>query len=132
MTSGPRTMSVVTGGGDCPGPNAAIRAVVRAGKRQYGWKVIGVPDAFGGLIQPETCWELTFESTREILPRGTTNSKDPFAYPISENRRMIALRGARTTSAPLAEAIHPVRLVDSQNEVLEAAHAVGIRFGDLA
>jgi ATP-dependent phosphofructokinase / diphosphate-dependent phosphofructokinase len=90
MTSGPRTMGVITGGGDCPGLNAAIRAVVHAGKRQYGWKVIGVPDAFGGLIRPETCWELTFESTRGILPQGgtilgTTNSKDPFAYPISEN-----------------------------------------------
>jgi ATP-dependent phosphofructokinase / diphosphate-dependent phosphofructokinase len=94
MTSGPRTIGVITGGGDCPGLNAAIRAVVHAGKRQYGWKVVGVPDAFGGLIRPETCWELTFESTRGILPRGgtilgTTNSKDPFAFPISENGQIV-------------------------------------------
>jgi ATP-dependent phosphofructokinase / diphosphate-dependent phosphofructokinase len=46
--------------------------------------------------------------------------------------RMIALRGAKITSASLAEAIHPIRLVDPQNELLEAARAMGIRFGDLA
>jgi len=93
MTASPRTIGVITGGGDCPGLNAAIRAVVHAGKRQHGWKVIGVRDAFGGLIWPETCRELTFESTRGILPQGgtilgTTNSKDPFAFPVAENGRI--------------------------------------------
>lgn len=86
MTPGQRTIGVVTGGGDCPGLNATIRAIVHAGKRQHGWKVIGVPDSFSGLIWPERCRELTFESTRGILPLGgtilgTTNSKDPFAFP---------------------------------------------------
>lgn len=90
MTPSQRTIGVVTGGGDCPGLNAAIRAIVHAAKRQHGWKVIGVPDAFGGLIWPEQCRELTFESTRGILPLGgtilgTTNSRDPFAFPVSEN-----------------------------------------------
>ncbi|HXX70783.1 MAG TPA: ATP-dependent 6-phosphofructokinase, partial [Candidatus Acidoferrum sp.] len=93
MTSSPRTIGVVTGGGDCPGLNAAIRAVVHIGKRQHGWKVMGVRDAFGGLIWPENCRELTFESTRGILPLGgtilgTTNSKDPFAFPVEENGRI--------------------------------------------
>ncbi|HXX72039.1 MAG TPA: 6-phosphofructokinase, partial [Candidatus Acidoferrum sp.] len=46
--------------------------------------------------------------------------------------RMIALRAAKITSAPLADAIDPVRLVDPQNEVLQAARAMGIRFGDTA
>jgi len=90
MTSSPRTIGVVTGGGDCPGLNAAIRAVVHAGKRQHGWKVVGIVDGFGGLIWPEQSRELTFESTRGILPQGgtilgTTNSKDPFAFPVAEN-----------------------------------------------
>ena len=92
MTPGQRTIGVVTGGGDCPGLNAAIRAVVHAAKRQHGWRVIGVHDSFNGLISPERCLELTFESTRGILPLGgtilgTTNSKDPFALPVSENGR---------------------------------------------
>jgi len=89
MTPSQRTIGVVTGGGDCPGLNAAIRAIVHTAKRQHGWKVIGVPDAFGGLIWPERCRELTFESTRGILPLGgtilgTTNSKDPFSFPVPE------------------------------------------------
>jgi len=93
MTARPRTIGVITGGGDCPGLNAAIRAVVHAGKRQHGWRVIGIRDAFGGLIWPETCRELTFESTRGILPQGgtilgTTNSKDPFAFPVASNGRI--------------------------------------------
>jgi len=92
MTPSQRTIGVVTGGGDCPGLNAAIRAVVHAGKRLHGWKIVGVPDAFGGLLEPERCRELTFESTRGILPLGgtilgTTNSKDPFAYHVSEDGR---------------------------------------------
>jgi len=92
MTLSQRTIGVVTGGGDCPGLNAAIRAIVHAGKRQHGWKVIGVPDSFSGLIWPEKCRELTFESTRGILPLGgtilgTTNSKDPFAFPVVEAGR---------------------------------------------
>jgi 6-phosphofructokinase 1 len=95
MTPSRRTIGVVTGGGDCPGLNATIRAIVHAGKRQHGWKVIGIPDAFGGLIWPEQCRELTFESTRGILPLGgtilgTTNSKDPFAFPVSEGGQTTA------------------------------------------
>lgn len=90
MTPSQRTIGVVTGGGDCPGLNATIRAVVHAAKRQHGWRVIGVSDSFSGLIWPEQSRELTFESTRGILPLGgtilgTTNSKDPFAFPVSEN-----------------------------------------------
>jgi hypothetical protein len=37
-----RTIGVVTGGGDCPGLNAVIRAVVRTVKLQHGWRVIGI------------------------------------------------------------------------------------------
>jgi len=90
MTPSQRSIGVVTGGGDCPGLNAAIRAIVHTAKRQHGWKVIGVPDSFGGLMEPESCRELTFESTRGILPLGgtilgTTNSKDPFAVPVSQD-----------------------------------------------
>jgi 6-phosphofructokinase 1 len=87
-----RTIGVVTGGGDCPGLNAAIRAIVRSAKLELGWRVIGVADGFDGLIHPEQCRELTIESVRGILPRGgtilgSTNSRDPFAYPVKENGR---------------------------------------------
>lgn len=92
MRPSARTIGVVTGGGDCPGLNAAIRAVVHAAKGEYGWRVVGVADGFNGLVWPEQCHELTLDSVRGILPRGgtilgTTNSKDPFAFHVEEQGR---------------------------------------------
>ncbi|MGA3294511.1 MAG: ATP-dependent 6-phosphofructokinase [Candidatus Acidiferrales bacterium] len=90
-----RTIGLTTGGGDCPGLNAAIRAIVHAAKMEHEWRVIGVTDGFNGLIRPEQCHELTLESVRGILPRGgtilgTTNSSDPFAFPVEESGRKTA------------------------------------------
>ena len=90
MSSAVRTIGVCNGGGDCPGLNAVIRAVVRSAKLEYGWRVIGVTNGFNGLIWPEQSDELTLESIRGILPRGgtilgTTNRGNPFAYKAKEN-----------------------------------------------
>ncbi len=79
------TIGVTTGGGDCPGLNAVIRAVVKSAILKYGWRVIGIPDGFDGLIFPERSWELTLDSVSSILPRGgtilgTTNRGNPFQY----------------------------------------------------
>ena len=92
MREGKRTIGVVTGGGDCPGLNAAIRAIVLKASLEYGWRVVGVADGFDGLIWPEKSRELTLESVRGILPQGgtilgTTNRGDPFAYPVKEGGR---------------------------------------------
>ncbi len=43
-------IGMLTGGGDCPGLNAVIRAVVKTSYLKYGWEVIGVEDGFTGLI----------------------------------------------------------------------------------
>jgi phosphofructokinase-like protein len=90
MVSSIRTIGVCNGGGDCPGLNAVIRAVVRTAKLEYGWRVIGITNGFNGLIWPEQSHELTLESIRGILPRGgtilgTTNRGNPFAFPEEEN-----------------------------------------------
>jgi 6-phosphofructokinase 1 len=92
MTGFTRTIGVVNGGGDCPGINAVIRAVVRKAKIEHGWNVIGVTNGFNGLIWPERSSELTLESVRGILPRGgtilgTTNRVNPFHFPIEEGGR---------------------------------------------
>ncbi|MBZ5503237.1 MAG: ATP-dependent 6-phosphofructokinase [Acidobacteriia bacterium] len=92
MAEGKRTIGVVTGGGDCPGLNAAIRAIVLHASLEYGWRVVGVADGFDGLIWPERSRELTVETVRGILPQGgtilgTTNRGDPFAYPVKEGGR---------------------------------------------
>jgi phosphofructokinase-like protein len=62
---------VLTGGGDCPGLNAVIRAVVRKAIDGYGDQVVGFRDGWRGVL--EGSFEpLTLESTRGILPRGGT------------------------------------------------------------
>jgi 6-phosphofructokinase 1 len=64
-------IGVLTGGGDCPGLNAVIRAVVRKGIDQHGHSILGFRDGWRGPI--EGVWEeLTIESVRGILPRGGT------------------------------------------------------------
>src|SRR5947208_6248147 len=64
-------VGVLTGGGDCPGLNAAIRAIVRKGVDRYGHAVIGFRDGWRGVLENQTT-ELTLESTRGIIHRGGT------------------------------------------------------------
>ena len=64
-------IGVLTGGGDCPGLNAVIRAIVRKGERIYGDEVIGFLDAWDGVMDRRTT-ALTVESMRGTLPRGGT------------------------------------------------------------
>src|SRR5438093_1135524 len=64
-------IGILTGGGDCPGLNAVIRAIVRKGIDEYGLAVVGFRDGWRGVLE-NTFVELTIESTRGILPRGGT------------------------------------------------------------
>ncbi|MGH2987237.1 MAG: 6-phosphofructokinase [Solirubrobacterales bacterium] len=64
-------LGVLTGGGDCPGLNAVIRAIVRKGIDNYGHAIIGFRDGWRGPLENQR-EELTIESTRGILPRGGT------------------------------------------------------------
>ena len=62
---------VLTGGGDCPGLNAAIRAIVRKGIDGHGHEIVGFRQGWRGPIEGD--WvELTIDSVRGILPRGGT------------------------------------------------------------
>ena len=64
-------IGMLTGGGDCPGLNAVIRAVVRKGVDAYGDELIGFRDGWRGPLE-DVHEDLTIESTRGILPRGGT------------------------------------------------------------
>jgi 6-phosphofructokinase 1 len=64
-------VGVLTGGGDCPGLNAVIRAIVRKGIDGYGHAIVGFRDGWRGPLESDS-EELTIESTRGILPRGGT------------------------------------------------------------
>jgi ATP-dependent phosphofructokinase / diphosphate-dependent phosphofructokinase len=64
-------IGMLTGGGDCPGLNAVIRAAVRKGIDEHGDQLVGFRDGWRGVLE-DVQEELTIESTRGILPRGGT------------------------------------------------------------
>jgi phosphofructokinase-like protein len=92
-----RRIGVLTAGGDCPGLNAVIRAVVKTAISRYGWEVLGIEDGFEGLILPEKTTPLTFPSVRGILPLGGTilgssNRTNPFDYPVADESGRVERR----------------------------------------
>jgi ATP-dependent phosphofructokinase / diphosphate-dependent phosphofructokinase len=64
-------IGLLTGGGDCPGLNAVIRAVVRRGLAEPGNSFVGFRHGWAGVLAKDTI-ELTLQSTAGILPRGGT------------------------------------------------------------
>jgi ATP-dependent phosphofructokinase / diphosphate-dependent phosphofructokinase len=94
-------IGVLTGGGDCPGLNAVIRAIVRKGIDRYGHAIVGFRDGWRGPLE-NAFEELTIESTRGILPRGGTilgtSRTNPFKHAegpdrIRDNMRSLHLDG---------------------------------------
>ncbi|MDP6933618.1 MAG: 6-phosphofructokinase, partial [Myxococcota bacterium] len=81
-------IGILTGGGDAPGLNAVLRAVVKRAVGQLHWQVIGIEDTFNGLLEnPPRLQALTPRSCQGLLHRGgtilgTTNRGDPFDYPV--------------------------------------------------
>jgi ATP-dependent phosphofructokinase / diphosphate-dependent phosphofructokinase len=85
-----KRIGILTGGGDCPGLNAVIRAAVRTAIRDHDMKVLGIQLGFEGLLTGSTI-QLSNESIRGILPKGgtllrTTNRGNPFEYPTSDGK----------------------------------------------
>jgi 6-phosphofructokinase 1 len=81
-----RRIGVLTGGGDCPGLNAVIRAVTKSAIMNYGLEVYGIEDGFLGLIQ-NRIHPLTTSDVSNILTTGGTilgssNKADPARYAI--------------------------------------------------
>ena len=64
-------VGVLTGGGDCPGLNAVIRAIVRKGVQEYGYDFTGFRDGWRGPLEGRTV-PLSIPAVRGILPRGGT------------------------------------------------------------
>ncbi len=82
-----KRIGVLTGGGDAPGLNAVIRAVVKSATNA-GIEVLGIEDSFDGLIEPGRTRQLGPKDVTGILRLGgtilgTTNRGNPFAYPIA-------------------------------------------------
>ncbi|AMA08005.1 ATP-dependent 6-phosphofructokinase [Picosynechococcus sp. PCC 73109] len=104
-----KKIGVLTSGGDCSGLNAAIRAVTRCARHQYGWEVIGICRATLGLLQepPETI-VLTEDQVDTWLTMGgtmlgTTNKGNPFAFPMEDG-------SLKDRSQEIGEAYHRLGL----------------------
>lgn len=105
-----RRLGVVTGGGDCPGLNAVIRAVV-LGAINRGWEIYGIERGFEGLLSSERVSSMNRESVRGIIHTGgtilgTSNRGNPF----------------RLKQVQDGEAV----FVDVSQEVVNQFHALGL------
>lgn len=101
---------MLTGGGDCPGLNAVIRAAVLSASYDHGWILVGFLDGFEGLMD-ERYINLTPQSVRGILPQGgtilgTSNRGNPFEWRVKE--------GGET------------RIVDRSEKVIETMKGLGL------
>ena len=105
-----KRIGVMTGGGDCPGLNAVLRAVVKTAMVKYGYEVIGFRDGYRGLVLNDY---VHFKSgdVSGILDKGGTilgssNRDNPFKFRVENNGK--------------------VNYVDMSDKVMENVHAHGI------
>ena len=88
-----KRIGVLTGGGDCPGLNAVIRAIVKKATREIGCEIVGIEDGFYGLVhnrhkklsEDDVSGILNFGGT--IL--GTSNRANPYRYPVQEKSGIV-------------------------------------------
>ena len=118
MKTAPRRIALTTGGGDAPGLNAVIHAVVTAATRR-GWDCLGIRDGYNGILEPGTFEDggvlrLTPALVRGIAPRGgtilgSTNHGNPFAFLPTRPQR----RGNLATGLATGASTGPVAAGDS-------------------
>lgn len=87
-----KRIGILTGGGDCPGLNAVIRAVTKAALFRYGLEVLGVEDGFLGLIQNRVR-PLRWKDVSNILTQGgtilgTSNKANPERHPVRRDGKL--------------------------------------------
>ena len=89
-----KRLAILTGGGDAPGLNAVIRAVVKTAQSLCECEILGVRNGFDGFIDESGIFPLTVESVRGILPRGGTilgaaNRGNPFARKVIRDGKQV-------------------------------------------
>jgi ATP-dependent phosphofructokinase / diphosphate-dependent phosphofructokinase len=137
-------IAVLTGGGDCPGLNAVIRAVVRRGE-QHGLEVMGIREGWRGLLDPPMHFRLTREATSGTLHLGGTilgtSRTNPFKKPangpdiVLKNLRslnvaaVIAIGGEDTLGVATRLAEHGLRVVGVPKTIDNDLGATDYTFG---
>lgn len=106
-----KKIGVLTGGGDAPGLNAVIRAVVKTAQNDYGCEVLGIRNGYDGFLNPDGLIPLGQDEVRGILPRGgtilgTANRGNPFARKVVRD----GVEVVEDTSGEVIAAIHRLGL----------------------
>lgn len=89
--TGMKKLMVITGGGDCPGLNAVLRAIVKRSTQEKDWLILGCIEAFNGILkEPNEIVELTEKVVAGIHFQGgtiiqTTNFGGPFSWPVKNS-----------------------------------------------
>jgi len=88
-------IGILTGGGDCPGLNAVIRAAVKTALIQNGWKAVGIEDGFEGLVGDGKTRSLVFDDVKDIIDKGGTilgasNRANPFDYRTCIKKKVVS------------------------------------------
>jgi 6-phosphofructokinase 1 len=91
-----KRIGVLTGGGDAPGLNAVIRAVVKTAINVYGCEVLGIRDGYDGFLEQAGIVPLDMEHVRGILPRGgtilgTANRGNPYARKVVRDGKEVVI-----------------------------------------
>lgn len=86
-----KKIAILTGGGDCPGLNAVIRAVTRKAIHEHDWEVVGILDGYEGAVLGHAR-NLTHDDVANILGLGgtilgTSNKADPFAFQVNGSEK---------------------------------------------
>ncbi|MGH8901571.1 MAG: 6-phosphofructokinase [Egibacteraceae bacterium] len=136
-------VGMLTGGGDCPGLNAVIRAMVRKGERHYRDELVGFQDGWKGVIEDSTM-PLDVESCRGILPRGGTilgtSRTNPFSIDggvdavtdtLAKERidALVAIGGDDTLGVAHKLAAHGVKVVGVPKTIDNDLSATEVTFG---
>lgn len=91
-----KRIGILTGGGDAPGLNAVIRAVVKTAINQYGCEVLGIRNGYDGFLEKDGIIPLGIEDVRGILPRGGTilgaaNRGNPYARKVIRDGQEVTI-----------------------------------------
>jgi len=103
-----KTIGILTGGGDCPGLNAVVRAITKTAINKYGVSVMGILDGYLGLIEKHTR-ELRDKDVSNILTEGgtilgTSNKANPAKFPMRLDGKT-CMRDVRENCVQYAEEI---------------------------
>jgi 6-phosphofructokinase 1 len=125
-------LGILTGGGDAPGLNAVIRAVVRTAIGKHQAEILGIRDGFDGLLADDGVYTLTLDDVRGILPRGgtilgTANRGNPFG-------RRVVVNGQETIVDVSEEVLNRIQELDLDclivvggDGTLRIAHELSLR-----